>query len=751
MKKYFLMGLFLLSLSSCQSEIDKYYETPDWLKGNAYEVMMDKGDFSLFVEAVERSSYADLVKGKGIVTVMAPTDHAFNAYLTKHGYNSVQEIEKAELDILIGYHLIYYSYNKRNFMFYNPEGADKELEVPGAYFKFRTKSRDAISTVVDYANNGVTRKIMHKDRFIPIISDYSLNHWQTSPAQEYEKMFPGATYTGGTTGFNMANAGIEGDEIVTDNGYLYVIDQVLEPLETIYAEISKEGSEYSQFAAMYNRFVTYEYDQDATQDYGNGDSLFLHSHISLPPIANEWTSIVWAGVPDYAQSAFLSGISFSVLAPDNPAMDAFFQKYWAASFNSLEEVNYIPLQYFMNTHASGYMGKMVTASTLSSIIEYTDVFDGHTLTEPSYVKVCSNGVLGGMKGNVMMPEAFETPIAPALCDKKYNVFALIASRADLFDKFKVEYQKTFQVFFPSDEMLKRSEFNGDYIQYSKGNPYIINDEKVQVANSSDGTLGNITSSQSAAIAGAHIADDIISKRSDDELIYATYNDYEYLYKKEGKLYSSATWNAKALGNAVSVPEIELIKSYEMGNAYALIGDNTTTALLSDQGNFKDRIIQDKGMADYSGFTLYLNMTTVGKGDQAFNFVQGNRFLVFIPTQTGVLDDMRGNKRFPMSGTGLPAARDMYVKSMFIDVSSSGMLDYPFPTPGKASTKVLTTFGTKLVDGKREKITVSIINGADGSMKLRDSKGNEVNILSYFPYIYADGAAYVIDGVLDLLN
>ena len=37
------------------------------------------------------------------------------------------------------------------------------------------------------------------------------------------------------------------------------------------------------------------------------------------------------------------------------------------------------------------------------------------------------------------------------------------------------------------------------------------------------------------------------------------------------------------------------------------------------------------------------------------------------------------------------------------------------------------------------------------MKLRDAKGNEVNVTSYFPYIYADGAAYVIDGVLDLLN
>ena len=50
MKKYFLMGLFFFSLVSCQREIDKYYEIPDWLKGNAYEVMEDRGNFSIFMK-----------------------------------------------------------------------------------------------------------------------------------------------------------------------------------------------------------------------------------------------------------------------------------------------------------------------------------------------------------------------------------------------------------------------------------------------------------------------------------------------------------------------------------------------------------------------------------------------------------------------------------------------------------------------------------------------------------------------------
>ncbi|WP_291584758.1 fasciclin domain-containing protein [Bacteroides sp.] len=748
MKKYFLIGFFLCSLAACQSEMDKYYEVPDWLKGNAFEVMEDKGTFSIFMKAVERSSYADLVKGKGIVTVMAPTDEAFAAYLSKHNYNSVDDIPEVELNKLVGYHLVYYSYSKNDFLFYNPNGVDSEQQSPGAYFKFRTKSRDAISTAVDRANNNAVRKIMHKERFIPIISDFSLS--SSSHKEDYETMFPGSVYTGGIGSFNVANASVIGDEMVTDNGYLYTVNQVIEPLETIYGEMNKENSDYTLFAGMYDRFVNYKYDEDATRDYGNGDSLFVHSHYMLPPIACEWTNFTSTTKPDYAQMDDLTSISFAVLAPDNASINQFFQKYWASSYASLDEVNFVPLYQFMNAHAIRYGGHMVGVYTLGRELLYSDIWDDNQLTMPNDVKVCSNGILGGMKGNVITPEVFETPIAPALCDKNYNIFALLCQKGSLYDIFNKSLDKKFNVFFPTDEMFLNSEYNGDYIQYLKGNPYIITDEQVQVANSTDGTMSNATTSQSKAIAGAHIADGIMAQKSETEVIYSTYNDYEYLYRKGNKVYSSATWNSERFGNEVSVPQIELIKSYDMGNAYALKGDKSATSLIADQGNFKDRVKQIKGVNDYSGFSIYLGMASVDDDEPAFNFLQGNRFIVFVSTQAAVLADLMStnpkfNQRAPQ------AERDMFVKSLFVDMSASGLIDYPFATTGKDTEKVLTTFGSKTVAGKKVSTTITLINKADGSMKLRDSKGNEVNITSFFPYIYADGAAYVIDGVLDLLN
>ncbi|MFT3753189.1 MAG: fasciclin domain-containing protein [Paludibacter sp.] len=105
MKKWTpILVCVLMAFTSCVSELDKYYATPDWLKGNSWEVLDKKGNFKLFLSAVERTSYKDLVQGKGIITVMAPTDSAFQVYLTKHNYASVADIPDSTVSKLVGFH-----------------------------------------------------------------------------------------------------------------------------------------------------------------------------------------------------------------------------------------------------------------------------------------------------------------------------------------------------------------------------------------------------------------------------------------------------------------------------------------------------------------------------------------------------------------------------------------------------------------------------------------------------------------------
>lgn len=746
MKKCKIFWIFILILvASCQSEMDKYYELPDWLKGSAYEVLQEEGNFTIFLSAVDKTDFKDLVNGKGVITVMAPTDEAFRAYLAKHGKETIDGFTKDELNKLIGYHLVYYSFSKENFMNYKPNGIESEVKYPGLYFKFRTKSRDAISTAVDIANENALRRIMHKERFLPVFSSNFFASNAVDAKGEYEALYPGSTWQG-NNGFNVSNAAVIDYAIITDNGYLYTLDQVIEPLETIYTELSDPNSNYTDFAKIYDRFVSYNYDEDATRDYGNGDSLFVHSHIGLSPIASEWTTSPTSIVPDYAQMANLTSLAYNIIAPDNASLQAFFNKYWKDYYQTLEQVNFYPLAVLVDWHI--YRGSLLLPSQVPFYVTGSDYVDGNSSTELGMKTMCVNGVLYGLKNNIMTPSLFESPAAPALRDPQYNMMMMLLNRSSYIYYFQHSYGHSFNVFYPSDNMIVRnSSYGGRTMEYIKGNPNLFGAETINIE--SDDGMKAISNSQSKGFAGAHISDGILAVKdngADAGVVYSTLNQFEYLYLTGDKIYSSAIWNNK---ETVTVPEVEKIATYVNGTAYKLKGEEKGAPALSPEANnFKDVIVSNMKPADYSGFSVYLNMSSVAQTTPAFNFLQGDRFIVFIPSYDAVLKDLTTTRYFPTTGT--MDKRDAYIKGMFVNVNSSALYDYPFPGAMNKPETTLKTF-LRLNDGNSVKeVAITLVdNGRE--LILRDSKGNEAKVISYFPYMYADGAAYIIDGVLDLLN
>ena len=35
--------------SSCRNDMMRYYDEPDWIKGSLYEILQDKGNYTLFL------------------------------------------------------------------------------------------------------------------------------------------------------------------------------------------------------------------------------------------------------------------------------------------------------------------------------------------------------------------------------------------------------------------------------------------------------------------------------------------------------------------------------------------------------------------------------------------------------------------------------------------------------------------------------------------------------------------------------
>ena len=113
MNKKYLFGLllFLAVFTSCEDKLGEYYEKPEWLKGNIYQILQEDGKYTIFLKGIDLAGYKQMVNGKSILTVMAPSDSAFQIYLQeKYQTQKIEDLSVDEIKKLIGFHIMYYAY-----------------------------------------------------------------------------------------------------------------------------------------------------------------------------------------------------------------------------------------------------------------------------------------------------------------------------------------------------------------------------------------------------------------------------------------------------------------------------------------------------------------------------------------------------------------------------------------------------------------------------------------------------------------
>lgn len=726
--KVLFSTLMLMLFFSCDTALDEYYRQPDWLKGNAREVLEAKGNYTLFLSAVDKSSFRDLVDGKGVVTVMAPDDTAFSAWLSAKGYANLEAIPAAELEKLVAFHLVYYSFSKSAFENYKPDGIESINDLPGIFYKFRTKSRDAHSVWADKAFSNVQRKVIHKERFLPVFS-YSLFESLNIKADEnYMYFYPQSQWTG-QQGFNVSNASVIEYAIVTDNGYVYTLNKVLEPLSTVYAEL-RNRADYSLFVDAYDRFVNYTFDAASTTAYGNGDSLYMRSYGSrLPAIASEWTNLT-TGV-DYMQLSALSRRAFNVFAPDNQAMSNFFTTYWAGYYSDISAVNFLPMMALLENHVNSgdiVFPEMIETGRVKSPMGTPVVFNRN---DAGLRKMCVNGTLYGLN-KILTPPAFTKVTAPAYRDPRYTIMLDMMINADFINPLLSD-QVQFSVFFPTDSIIElNTTLEGRQISYINTNALQFGAQSLQI----EGDLGleDMKVNQKKSIAGNHIATRIISQKS-DTIVYATMNPFNYLYTIGNKVYSPAIYNTR---DAQKAPEFSLIQNYSNGKAYHLSGAQAS-ALVPETNQLKNVLSSVASPREFEYFKALISAGAIDKTTPPYNFLLGERFILLVPSTQAILQGFAQGK-IPFSPSGKVAE---FLKPYFINVSASGLIDYPFA--GNGMNTQLISFGK---NSKGETVRFTMIDKGN-YLVLKDIKGKEHRVSTYLPWIYADGAAYIIESIPDV--
>lgn len=741
----FFLFLFisLLAFQACEDDMDKHYETPDWLEGSTWDVLESKGNYETFLQGAELAGFDAILKGKAIVTVMAPDDDAFASYIKSDGKNSIEDYSTEELEKLIGYHILYYSYQKDdliNFQPTNDEHADEEAQetFAGLYYKFRSRSQEDPTTEIDSLGEEFT--VYHNERLMPVFSYEMFNTKNIDATYNYEYFYQNSSWSG-SNGFNASDATVDEYEIVADNGYIYMVDRVIEPLETIYEEMASR-SDYSRYIDLYDQYVYYSLDEDLTTDFGDGTDLYLKHYDNLPDIGNEWP------VSNYRNIATIAYGAYSIFAPSNSALENFFEEYWEpGGYTSLDDVNEVATRYLIyNTlyGASVVFPEEITNGDIENTFNVQISFNVDEVAAENRV-MCSNGTFYGLS-QLDIPPVFKSVTGPAFQNKSSYYYLYMLESSSLLDGMSSD-ETTLTTLIPSNEQME-----------SYGISFI--DDALWIE--SEGELSTMATSTMTSIVNLHTVTGGDEISTSGTQVLRTNNAYTYWYVKDGKLTTSVLYSDLFINPSNSVDFCSLSEytlngeNWSNGHVYAYDAEEMFDVLNSStSAQSKLAITRDETYPYYEFSELLRDAGLVNTTDQEITFLAGTRCLIFIPRNEVIKTAIANGKVPGVETDGTVSDTDTlasYLKSYFISTNLNGITAYPYPGSGLSGN--FETLQENTVDGENQYTEIKIID--DGSslkvqrIQPEQSEGDVINVTSdydYFPFAFDDAGIHYIDGIL----
>jgi uncharacterized surface protein with fasciclin (FAS1) repeats len=336
----------LILVYGCRDEIDKYAR-PEWLAGKLFTQIQEIPELTTFARAIELTEYDKLIDVSGSYTVFAPSDEAFNAWFSSHpAYNSIDDMPLAELERLVRYHIIQNPWSKQQLRTLDvygwidtldinnnqPKGFKRESLLFERNRKYGVVSKNKLIEIADTLQTSWHRRVVTDSRkFAPVFFSEYFDIYDLSP-QDYEFYFNRPF--GGASDIHYANGKIISEEVFAENGFIYIVDQVVEPLKNAYQFINEENSQhsYSNYRDLINIFPEFEFNQQATNEQPGADlglavdSLF---DLSFPQLAFDLTReetnppTGTFGLPQNVTISYHHGL----LAPTNEAFDQFINEY----------------------------------------------------------------------------------------------------------------------------------------------------------------------------------------------------------------------------------------------------------------------------------------------------------------------------------------------------------------------------------------------------------------------------------------
>lgn len=456
----FLLACLGLLILGCDPEFkgEDKYARPEWLVGKVFTQLKDQPDLSTFAWCVEQTGYDTILDRSGSYTIFSPSNQAFTAWLQQHPvFNTVEDIPADELDKLVKYHILQNPWTKDQLRALDVYGWIDTLDLNNNKprgFKRQTllleKNRKlgvapglrSTIKVIDTLATDWHRVVATDSRkYAPIFYQELFDIYDLS-AGDYEFYF-GRSFEH-PQDLYYARGRIIGDEIFAENGFVYQIDRVVEPLPNSYEllENGLDNQSFGRFLDLLNLFPNFEYNNEKTYDQPGAeqgfevDSLFDLTYPDLTfDILNEKT------IPPPGTYGLPSNVTIryhhGVVAPTNGAYEAFINEYFVGPnrWGNLESAPRNIKRIVANTHLC------------TNPIFPTDFENGYYNGEQDIVTLDPADIISKQFGSnssfigisqAVVPRVFKSVPAPVYLLKGYSKPMFAIERAGLLSALKRE-------------------------------------------------------------------------------------------------------------------------------------------------------------------------------------------------------------------------------------------------------------------------------------------------------------------------
>jgi len=474
LKKSHFLFLFLITyiFYACEDEVIEKYRRPDWLAGKVYTQVADNETLSTFAKCLRLVGYDTIINVSGSYSVFAPTNEAFSSWLTSKQYANVEAVPRNELARLVKYHIIQNPWSKsqlRSLDIYGwidtldvnnnaPRGNKRQTLLFEKHQKYGVvvNSRNEGFAIVDTLNSNWYRRVITDSRkyasffYNEFFSIYNLK------SIDYEYYFNRPFVGGNDIYFNSAKT--IGNEIFAENGFVHIIDKVVDPGLNAYQLLSRKDqpNNYSDYLNLVNKFPVFTYNSRATKAQPGAnlglkvDSLFDVSYPELAfDILNEKADPPkgLTGLPENVTIRYHNGI----FAPTNAALSDLIKKFISVpnGWGSLDLAPKHIKRIIANSHMSY---QAVYPSDLIKGINNGEQ-DFLTLNESSVVErqYGSNCTFIGLN-TAVVPRAFSSVTGPVYLRPGYSTNMYAIEKVALLPALKRK-GKDYMLFVLNDDKL----------------------------------------------------------------------------------------------------------------------------------------------------------------------------------------------------------------------------------------------------------------------------------------------------------